>query len=94
MNMFGVQLNPGSIKIKTPSVFLSFSLQCVVAVQSALCLKAAMRRVVVCVNQSFRVLDVNSANLDSTPTPTVKVHTHTETHTHKEKKVIKCMCYF
>lgn len=51
----------------------SLSLQCVVAVQSALCPKAAMRLVAVCVNQSFRALDANSAGLDSTPTPTVKV---------------------
>lgn len=62
-------------------MFLSPSLQCVAAVQSALCPKAVIRLVVVCANQSFRVPDVNSADLDSTPTPTVKVHTHTHTET-------------
>ncbi|KAM7405319.1 hypothetical protein PAMP_012591 [Pampus punctatissimus] len=40
--------------------------------RSALCPKAVMRLVTVCVNQSFRAPDVNSADLDSTPTPTVK----------------------
>lgn len=59
----------------TPGCCVSVCLQCVVAAQLALCLKAAMRPAVVCVNQSFRVPDVNSVNLDSTPTPTVKVCT-------------------
>lgn len=58
------------------------SVQCVAAARSAPCLKVAMRLAVVCVNQSFRVLDVSSANLDSTHTPTVKVNTRTQ----------KCKC--
>ncbi|KAA8582349.1 hypothetical protein FQN60_009089 [Etheostoma spectabile] len=48
------------------------SLNCVAAVQWDLYLKAAMRLADVCVNQNFRVLDVNNADLDSTPTLTVK----------------------
>lgn len=65
---------------ESPALCVRLRLQCVAAAQSALCPKAAMRLVVVCADQSFRVLDVNSADLVSTPTPTVKVHTHTHTH--------------
>lgn len=48
------------------------SVNSVVAVQSALCLKSVMQRADASVNPSFRVLGVNSADLGSTPTPTVK----------------------
>lgn len=42
-----------------------------------------MHLVTVCANQSFRDLDVNSADLDSIPTPTVKVHTRTQARTER-----------
>lgn len=57
---------------------VSLHLQCVVAVRSVLSLKSVIQLDTVCVNQSFRDLGVNSADLDSTPTPTVKVLTLTQ----------------
>lgn len=52
-----------------------------------------MHQVIVCVNQNLMVLDVNSANLDSTLTPTARVGTpppsHTHTHTHTRVKELR-----
>lgn len=63
-----------------------FCVQCVAAALSGHYRTCVTHRVSVCVNLSLMVLDVNSANLGSTPTLTARVGVPPETvHTHNVK---------